>query len=309
MALLVLAAALLALAFPAVLQQIRPTAINYMLGMVMFGMGLTLNLQDFKIVFSRPKDVIVGCLAQFTVMPLLAWGLAQLFQLDEALALGVVLVGCCPGGTASNVITYLAKGDLALSVGMTGVSTLLAPLLTPLLTWALAGKSIQVDVASMFLSIFGVVILPIVVGLLVKWLWPNFTQRAIDYLPAFSSLAIAFLVAVVIAANAEKLLAGGLVIVVVVMLHNVFGLSLGYLIASLLRMSDSKRRAVSIEVGMQNSGLASSLATIHFAAYPLATIPGAIFSVWHNLSGAAVAYLYNKKTAGSAETNGHPFGK
>lgn len=309
MALLVLAAALLALAFPAVLQQIRPTAINYMLGMVMFGMGLTLNLQDFKIVFSRPKDVIVGCLAQFTVMPLLAWGLAQLFQLDEALALGVVLVGCCPGGTASNVITYLAKGDLALSVGMTGVSTLLAPLLTPLLTWALAGKSIQVDVASMFLSIFCVVILPIVVGLLVKWLWPNFTQRAIDYLPAFSSLAIAFLVAVVIAANAEKLLAGGLVIVVVVMLHNVFGLSLGYLIASLLRMSDSKRRAVSIEVGMQNSGLASSLATIHFAAYPLATIPGAIFSVWHNLSGAAVAYLYNKKTAGSAETNGHPFGK
>ena len=309
MALLVLAAALLALAFPAVLQQIRPTAINYMLGMVMFGMGLTLNLQDFKIVFSRPKDVIVGCLAQFTVMPLLAWGLAQLFQLDEALALGVVLVGCCPGGTASNVITYLAKGDLALSVGMTGVSTLLAPLLTPLLTWALAGKSIQVDVASMFLSIFCVVILPIVVGLLVKWLWPNFTQRAIDYLPAFSSLAIAFLVAVVIAANAEKLLAGGLVIVVVVILHNVFGLSLGYLIASLLRMSDSKRRAVSIEVGMQNSGLASSLATIHFAAYPLATIPGAIFSVWHNLSGAAVAYLYNKKTAGSAETNGHPFGK
>ncbi len=309
MALLVLAAALLALAFPAVLQQIRPTAINYMLGMVMFGMGLTLNLQDFKIVFSRPKDVIVGCLAQFTVMPLLAWGLAQLFQLDEALALGVVLVGCCPGGTASNVITYLAKGDLALSVGMTGVSTLLAPLLTPLLTWALAGKSIQVDVASMFLSIFCVVILPIVVGLLVKWLWPNFTQRAIDYLPAFSSLAIAFLVAVVIAANAEKLLAGGLVIVVVVMLHNVFGLSLGYLIASLLRMSDSKRRAVSIEVGMQNSGLASSLATIHFAAYPLASIPGAIFSVWHNLSGAAVAYLYNKKTAGSAETNGHPFGK
>ncbi len=309
MALLVLAAALLALAFPAVLQQIRPTAINYMLGMVMFGMGLTLNLQDFKIVFSRPKDVIVGCLAQFTVMPLLAWGLAQLFQLDEALALGVVLVGCCPGGTASNVITYLAKGDLALSVGMTGVSTLLAPLLTPLLTWALAGKSIQVDVASMFLSIFCVVILPIVVGLLVKWLWPNFTQRAIDYLPAFSSLAIAFLVAVVIAANAEKLLAGGLVIVVVVILHNVFGLSLGYLIASLLRMSDSKRRAVSIEVGMQNSGLASSLATIHFAAYPLATIPGAIFSVWHNLSGAAVAYLYNKKTAGSAKTNGHPFGK
>ena len=124
MGLLVLAAALLALLFPDLLQQVRPTVINYLLGVVMFGMGLTLNLQDFKIVFSRPKDVIIGCLAQFTVMPLLAWGLARLFQLDEALALGVVLVGCCPGGTASNVITYLAKGDLALSVGMTGVSTL-----------------------------------------------------------------------------------------------------------------------------------------------------------------------------------------
>ena len=294
MGLLVLAAALLALAFPGLLQQIRPTCSNYLLGVVMFGMGLTLNLQDFRIVFSRPKDVVVGCLSQFTVMPLLAWGLSRLFGLDEALALGVVLVGCCPGGTASNVITYLAKGDLALSVGMTGVSTLLAPFLTPLLTWALAGKSVNVDVASMFLSILWVVILPIVAGLLVKWLWPKFTERATDYLPAFSSVAIAFIVAIIIAANADKLLAGGLVIVLVVMLHNVCGLGLGYLIGRLLRLSEPKKRAISIEVGMQNSGLASSLATIHFAAYPLATIPGAIFSVWHNLSGAAVAYLYRK---------------
>ena len=295
MGILVLAAALLALAFPDLLGQVRPTVISYLLGVVMFGMGLTLNLRDFKIVFSRPKDVIIGCLAQFTVMPLLAWCLAWLFRLDEALALGVVLVGCSPGGTASNVITYLAKGDLALSVGMTGVSTLLAPLLTPLLTWALAGKSVDVDVVSMFMSILCVVILPIVVGLLVKWLWPKFTERATDYLPAFSSVAIAFIVAIIIAANADKLLAGGLLIVVVVMLHNVCGLSLGYLIGRLLRLAEPKKRAISIEVGMQNSGLASSLATIHFAAYPLATIPGAIFSVWHNLSGAAVAYLYRRK--------------
>lgn len=295
MGLLVLAAALLALVFPDLLRQIRPTVINYLLGVVMFGMGLTLNLRDFKIVFSRPKDVIAGCLAQFTVMPLLAWGLTRLFQLDEALALGVVLVGCCPGGTASNVITFLAKGDLALSVGMTGVSTLLAPFLTPLLTWALAGKSVDVEVASMFLSILWVVILPIVIGLVVKWLWPRFTERTTDYLPAFSSLAIAFIVAIIIAANADKLLAGGLMIVLVVMLHNVCGLGLGYLIGRLLGLSDPKKRAISIEVGMQNSGLASSLATIHFAAYPLASIPGAIFSVWHNLSGAAVAYLYRNR--------------
>ena len=292
MGVLVLAAALLALAFPSALQQVRPKAINYLLGVVMFGMGLTLNLKDFKIVFSRPKDVVIGCLAQFTIMPLLAWGLTRLFSLDEALALGVVLVGCCPGGTASNVITYLAKGDLALSVGMTGVSTLLAPLLTPLFTWALAGKSVNVDVAGMLLSIVWVVILPIVVGLVVKWIWPKFTEQATDYLPAFSSIAIALIVAIIIAANADKLMVGGLMIVVVVVLHNLCGLSLGYLIGRLLGLSDPKKRAISIEVGMQNSGLASSLATIHFAAYPLASIPGAIFSVWHNISGAMVARFY-----------------
>ena len=295
MGVLVLAAALLALAFPNVLQQVRPKVINYLLGVVMFGMGLTLNLREFKIVFSRPKDVIVGCLAQFTIMPLLAWGLGRAFQLDEALALGVVLVGCCPGGTASNVIAYLAKGDLALSVGMTGVSTLLAPLLTPLLTWALAGKSVDVDVAGMLLSILWVVILPIVVGMIVKGLLPKLTEKATAYLPAVSTLAIAFIVAIVVGANAHKLMAGGWVIVMVVMLHNLCGLGLGYLLGMLLGLSEPKKRAISIEVGMQNSGLASSLATLHFAAYPMAAIPGAIFSVWHNISGAMVARLFTRK--------------
>ena len=295
MGILVLVAAVLALVFPDVLQQIRPTVINYLLGVVMFGMGLTLNLQDFKIVFSRPKDVIIGCLAQFTIMPLLAWGLAWTFQLDEALALGVVLVGCCPGGTASNVITYLAKGDLALSVGMTGVSTLLAPFMTPLLTWALAGKSVNVNVVGMLLSILWVVILPIVIGLIAKWIWPKFTEKATDYLPAISTIAISLIVAIIIGANAGKLLAGGLMIVLVVVLHNLCGLSCGYLIGRLLKLSEPKKRAISIEVGMQNSGLASSLATIHFAAYPLATIPGALFSVWHNISGAMVARIFTKR--------------
>ena len=295
MAVLVLVCAVLSLLFPAVLQPIPTKTINYLLGVVMFGMGLALNLHDFQVVFSRPKDIIIGCLAQFTVMPLLAWGLTKVFQLDEALALGVILVGCCPGGTASNVITYLAKGDLALSVGMTGVSTVLAPLLTPLLTWLLAGESIHVDVAGMLLSILWVVILPIVLGLIIKSLWPKFTEKAMDYLPAFSSVAIAFTVSIVISANASKLLASGFLIILVVMLHNLFGLGLGYLIGRLLGMSEPKKRAVSIEVGMQNSGLASSLATLHFAAYPMATIPGAIFSVWHNISGAIVAWLYTKK--------------
>ena len=292
MGLLVLAAAVVALAAPSAFSGIRPTVINPLLGVIMFGMGMALRLEDFRIVFSRPRDILIGCTAQFTIMPLLAFALSRLFALDEALAVGVVLVGCCPGGTASNVITYLAKGDLALSVGMTATSTILAPVLTPLLVWLLAGKTVDVDVIGMLLSILRVVILPIVAGLIVKWFWPRFTEKATAYLPAVSSLAIAFIVMIIIAANASKLLLGGLIIVVVVILHNLCGLGLGWLIGHLLHLPAAKRKAISIEVGMQNSGLASSLATLHFAAYPMATIPGAIFSVWHNISGAIVARLY-----------------
>ena len=293
MGVLVLLTAVFALLFPEALSALKPTMINPLLGVVMFGMGLTLKLEDFKVVFSRPKDVVIGCLAQFTVMPLLAWLLAKGFSLSDELALGVVLVGCCPGGTASNVITYLAKGDLALSVGMTGVSTLLAPLLTPFLTWLLVGQHVDVDMVSMFLSILWVVILPIVAGLLFRSLLPKFTESAVAYLPALSSLAIAFIVAIIVSANSAKLMVGGWLIILVVMLHNLCGLLLGYGIARLLGMEMKKRVAVSIEVGMQNSGLASSLATLHFAAYPMATIPGALFSVWHNISGAVMAKVYS----------------
>ena len=291
---LVLLSAVIGLIFPDVFSHIKPKVINPLLGVIMFVMGLTLKFDDFKVVFSRPRDVIVGCLAQFTVMPLLAWVLARIFGLDQALTVGVILVGCCPGGTASNVITYLAKGDLALSVGMTGVSTLLAPILTPLLVLLLAGQSVDVDVVAMFLSILWVVILPIVAGLIVKRLWPTQTEKATAYLPALSSVTICFIVLIIIAANAHKLLTGGLIIILVVMLHNICGLALGYLIGRIMKLEPSKRKAISIEVGMQNSGLASSLATLHFAAYPMATIPGALFSVWHNISGAIVArYLSN----------------
>lgn len=294
MGVLVLLSALAALLFPDTIGHLKPKLINPLLGVIMFGMGLTLKAEDFKVVFSRPKDVLVGCLAQFTVMPLLAFALTRIFRLEPALAIGVILVGCCPGGTASNVITYLAKGDLALSVGMTAVSTLLAPILTPLLVWLLAGETVDVDVVGMLLSILWVVILPIALGLLVKRFWPRTTEQASAYLPALSTLAICVIVLIVIAANAHKLLDGGLVILLVVVLHNVCGLGAGYLIGTLLRLTPAKRRAISVEVGMQNSGLASSLATLHFAAFPLATIPGALFSVWHNISGAIVAKLYSR---------------
>ena len=294
MGVLVLLAAVAAMLWPEVLSQVKPTVINPLLGIIMFGMGLTLRWDDFRVVFSRPKDMLVGCLAQFTIMPLLAWTLAQAFRLDEALTVGVILVGCCPGGTASNVITYLSRGDLALSVGMTGVSTLLAPIMTPLLVWLLAGKTVDVDVAAMFLSILWVVIAPIAVGLVVKRLWPRLTEQATAYLPALSSLAITAIVLIVIAASAHKLMAGGLVIIAVVMLHNMGGLALGYLIGSVLRLSWPKRKALSVEVGMQNSGLASGLAALHFAAYPMAIIPGAVFSVWHNISGALMARIFQR---------------
>ncbi len=299
---LVLLSAVLALLTPDTFSGIKPAVINPMLGLVMFGMGMALRIEDFRIVFSRPRDIAIGCLAQFTVMPLLAWLLSRLFALDEALTVGVILVGCCPGGTASNVITYLAKGDLALSVGMTATSTMLAPLATPLLVWLLAGQTVDVEVVGMLLSIFWVVILPIMAGLVMKWLWPRLTERATAYLPAFSSLAICAIVLIIFSANASKLLGSGLIIILVVVLHNLCGLSLGYLIARLLHLPAAKRRAISIEVGMQNSGLASSLATLHFANYPMATIPGAIFSVWHNISGAVVARLYARHTEEGEDT-------
>ena len=291
---IVVMVAAIALFLPSSFLWVDTWAINPMLGVIMFGMGLTLSPQDFRIVFSRPKDIIIGCLAQFTVMPLLALGLSWAFALPKELALGVILVGCCPGGTASNVITYLAKGDLALSVGMTATSTLLAPLLTPLLVWLLAGTMVEVDTIGMLLSIVYVVIAPIVVGLIFQRYLPKFTKSTVPYLPAFSSIVIAFVVGIVVSHNADRLLVGGMIVVLVVMLHNLCGLSLGYIIGRLLGLADSKKRAISIEVGMQNSGLASSLATLHFAAYPLATIPGAIFSVWHNISGALVARIYSK---------------
>ena len=272
-------------------------SISVLLGVVMFGMGLATRLEDFKVVFSRPKDIAVGCAAQFTIMPALAWVLARLFGLDEALTVGVILVGCCPGGTASNVITYLAKGDLALSVGMTGVSTLLAPFLTPALTLLLAGKTVDVNAVGMFVGILWVVILPICLGFAAKRFFPKATERAVRYMPIVSSVVIVVILALVLAANAERLAKGGFAVLLVVMLHNICGLALGYLIAALLRLAEPKRRALAIEVGMQNSGLAASLAAVHFAAFPMAAVPGAIFSVWHNISGAFVARIFAKSRA------------
>jgi bile acid:Na+ symporter, BASS family len=292
MALIVIAMALLALLCPSAVSFIKTSYINPLLGIVMFGMGLTLKPDDFRVVFSHPKDVTIGAVAQFTIMPLLAYVLTKVFALPAELAVGVVLVGTCPGGTSSNVMTYLSRGDVALSVGMTAVSTVLAPVLTPLLTYVYAGATVDVNVWAMFLSIIQVVIVPIVLGFAINHFFPHTAEHAADFLPFVSTLAIVAIVGAVVSANAARLMESGVLVIVVVVLHNVLGYALGYGAARLMKMSATKCRAVSIEVGMQNSGLATSLATVHFAQYPLAAIPGAVFSVWHNVSGAILANFF-----------------
>lgn len=303
MALIVIAMALLALFAPNTVSFIKTSYINPLLGIVMFGMGLTLKPHDFRVVFSRPKDVVIGTVAQFTIMPLLAYILAKVFGLSPELTVGVILVGTCPGGTSSNVMTYLSKGDVALSVGMTAVSTILAPVMTPLLTYLYAGETVNVDMFSMFLSIIQVVIVPIVLGFVVNHFFSKFAERATDILPLVSTLAIVAIVGAVVSVNSAKLIGCGLLVLCVVILHNILGYALGYGAARLLKMSSTKCRAVSIEVGMQNSGLATSLATVHFAQYPLATIPGAVFSVWHNVSGAILAniFLHHSEKEGATD--------
>lgn len=291
MAFIVIAIAALALFVPSSCLWIKTKWVNTLLGIVMFGMGLTLKPVDFKVVFSRPKDIIIGCVSQFTIMPLLAWGLTKVFNLPAELAIGVILVGTCPGGTSSNVMTYLSKGDVPLSVGMTAVSTILAPLLTPFLTYVFAGKSVDVNMFAMFISIIKVVLVPIILGLIINHFFGKFTQSIVRILPLISTIAIVMIVAAVVSVNSKKIMTCSALIIVVVMLHNLLGYATGYGVGCVLHLSSAKRRAISIEVGMQNSGLATSLAATHFAMYPLATIPGAVFSVWHNISGAIFANI------------------
>ena len=301
MALIVIAMAALSLFAPGTVSWIKTSWVNTLLGIVMFGMGLTLKPHDFAVVFQRPKDVVIGAVLQYTIMPLLAFGLCHLFQLPTELAIGVILVGTCPGGTSSNVMTYLSHGDVALSVSMTAVSTLLSPFMTPALTLLYAGRSVDVNFLSMMWSVVKVVLLPIVLGFVVNHFFSKQTEKAVKALPLVSTTAIVLIIASVVSANSARIMTSGLLILAVVICHNLFGYALGYLCAKLLKLDTTKCRAISIEVGMQNSGLATSLATTHFAEYPLAAIPGAVFSVWHNISGALLASYFNRRTAKAAE--------
>lgn len=263
-----------------------------LLGVIMFGMGLTLKAEDFREVVRHPVRVLVGVLAQFIIMPCLAWLLCKLFALPPEIAVGVILVGCCPGGTASNVITWFAKGDVALSVGITAVTTLMAPIVTPALIWLLASEWLPVSFWAMFSSILQVVLLPIVLGLVAQKVLGERVRHVIDVLPLVSVLSIVAIVAAVVAASQAKIAESGLLIMAVVILHNSLGLGLGYLAGVLTGMPLAQRKTLSIEVGMQNSGLGAALASAHFS--PLAAVPSALFSVWHNLSGALLATVLRR---------------
>ena len=268
--------------------------INWLLMVIMFGMGLTLKIEDFKLIFTRPKDIIIGCIAQFTIMPALAFILSAIFNLDAALTAGVVLVGTCPGGTSSNVITYLSKGDVALSVSMTSVNTILAPFFTPAITYILLSKTINVDIVSMFVSIVKIVIIPIVLGFIINKIFIKFTQKIIKILPLISVIGICMIISSVVSHNASKILSTGLIVFTVVVLHNILGYAFGFSLGKILKFNQQKTKALSIEIGMQNSGLATSIANTSFSSMAMATVPGAIFSVWHNISGAILANIYNR---------------
>jgi bile acid:Na+ symporter, BASS family len=267
--------------------------ITILLGVVMFGMGLTLKPVDFGVVFKKPLPVIAGVMAQFIIMPLAAFLIAYILNLPAELAAGLVLLGSVPGGTASNVMVYLAKGNLALSVAMTSLSTLLAPLATPLILLALAGQWLPVDPFAMFLSIVQVIIVPITLGVAVRKIFPLAVEKSLNIIPLISVLAIMIIVSAVVSANVGNIASSGLVIFTAVILHNLAGLGLGYGAAVLMKLSESDRRAISIEVGMQNSGLGVALATAHFG--PLAALPSVIAAVWHNISGPVLATYWGKK--------------
>ncbi|MGO2754420.1 bile acid:sodium symporter family protein [Brachybacterium alimentarium] len=288
---LILLAAAFGFFVPDVGQMLAPHTSLY-LGVIMFAMGLTLTLPDFGLVARRPLPVLIGVVAQYVIMPLVGLGVSLLLQLPPELAVGVILVGCAPGGTSSNVITYLAKADTALSVTMTSISTLLAPLLTPLLTLWLAGSYLPVDAGSMAMSIVKMVLIPVIGGLVVRLVLGKLVDTVLPALPWVSVAGISLVVIAVVSGSTEAIVSAGAIVLLAVVLHNALGYLIGYWAARLLRQGERAARTTSIEVGMQNSGLAATLAASAFS--PAAALPAAIFSIWHNLSGAMLAMYYRR---------------
>ncbi len=276
--------------------------IPWLLGIVMLGMGMTLTLGDFREIIRHPLAVIIGVVSQFMIMPLIAYALAKLFALPPAIAVGVILVGACPGGTASNVMTYLARGNTALSVACTSVSTLLAPILTPVVFYLLASEWLEVSMSAMFISVIKMVLFPIAIGVMLRMIFKSSIAKATEVLPLVSVFSIVLIVAAVVSGSKQSIIESGLLIFGVVVLHNGLGYLLGFGVARLFKLNFADSKAVSIEVGMQNSGLGAALAKTHFALDPVTAVPSAIFSFWHNISGPILATFWASRSDKPADT-------
>jgi bile acid:Na+ symporter, BASS family len=256
----------------------------------MFGMGVTLTLSDFTATMKRPVIIALGVVLQFLMMPLIAWLLTRFLSLPLPLAVGVVLVGAAPGGTASNVITYLARGDVALSITLTSVTTMLAVVMTPLLTWLYVGQLVAVPTGNMLLSIVKIILLPVACGVIVNTQWGGRLGGLKRVFPLISIVGIVLIIGAIVALNQPQLSTLALPVIAAVILHNLLGLAGGYAVPKALGLDSPICRTIAIEVGMQNSGLAVALAVKYFS--PAAALPGALFSIWHNLSGAALASIW-----------------
>lgn len=295
---------------------VHGTTQSCILGFIMLTMGLTLTMQDMRILAARPLDILIGTCAQYSLMPLIAWSLTigastlcetffnfSLFgSAFQPIVVGLILVGCCPGGVSSNIMSYLCRGDVAYSVGMTTVSTLLAPVVTPMLVLWLAGEQVEVDAIGMFLNILIVTLLPVSIGFFANLFYGHNEgfKKAQAVMPAFSVLGLACIVGGVIAAVRDKLMVEGLtfflIVFIVVLCHNSLGYLTGYSVGKISGFSKAKNRTISIEVGMQNAGLATVLASTFFAvSCPLAVIPAAVSCAWHSISGTILATWFRNR--------------
>lgn len=287
-----IAVSILSIIFPDILAPYK-VAIVPLLGVVMLGMGMTLRPENFLEILKHPRVIAIGVGLQFLLMPLIAFLVSTLFALPQALLVGMVLLGSCPGGTASNVICYLARGDVALSISLTTVSTLLAVVFTPVLTWIYVGQIVPVPVLDMVLNIFKIILLPVTVGVLSNYYFGRYLHFVKNVFPYISVIAIILIIGIIVALNHAQLFLVALPVIAAIFWHNALGLASGYYISKMMGLDERQRRTIAIEVGMQNSGLAVALAQAYFPA--VAALPGALFSIWHNITGSILASAWSRK--------------
>ena len=280
--------------FPSIFIWVKGNVQTVILGIIMLTMGMTLSLNDFKILLKRPFDIGIGTYAQYFFMPIIAVSLVHIMHLPKEISIGLILVGCCPGGVSSNIMSFLCKGDVAFSVGMTAVSTLLAPIMTPTLVYFLAKESVDVDIIGMFQSVLIVTILPVITGVTLNYLFKNNEKfpEICKVMPGLSVIGLACIVGGVVSHFGAAFIKSSVIIFIAAFCHNLIGYIAGWTIGTAVKMNEAKKRTISIEVGMQNAGLATVLATKHFVMLPEAAIISAVSCVWHSISGTILANIF-----------------